>query len=133
MIFVLAFNGQVVGISGRLASQIITTIMMVGAVHLTHKGALLYSSMNVLASILSPAIHFARRGTARCVCHWLIKGPKRGCLKSQSCSFGQPLEEAHTADSRKTVVGKPGRMAPIKASPTKNRASKRQNAMINIG
>lgn len=58
-----------------------------------------------------------------CSSQSIIALPKYGKLVSQECSLGELLENKKAANSKKGVVGRMGKKAPIKARATHNHAN----------
>ena len=116
--------------SGRNHSQIATTSIVRSVNILTVIGALVKSIITPLHSIIRLAIHLAFLGTVPLARHARKVAPYLGCCINQSSIAGQPLDAAHAAKIKNTVVGIPGNNAPIKPRMINKITRLRQNIIF---
>lgn len=91
-----------------------TAARIVGACH----DSAVTVTIATLTIIMATAATFAGGGITRCMCHSRSVFPKRGCVQSHQRSRSELLEKAQRAMIKKTVVGRPGRNAPMNPRPT---------------
>jgi len=113
--------------SGLCHNQIATISIVTSVNNLTNSGALVNSIIIPLSNIIPDAQYFALRGTVPCSRQLRSVGPYLGCLSNHASTCGQPFHAAHAAKIRKTVVGTPGKIAPMIANTKKIMTSMRQN------
>jgi len=101
--------------------------MVVSVKTLTPSGAEVNSIIRPLIAIIMLAIHLALRGTVPLARQSRNVGPYLGWFNNQSSICGHPFEAAHAARIKNTVVGIPGKIAPIMPSVIKITTKERQN------
>jgi len=113
--------------SGLSHNQIATINMVVSVKILTKNGAEVNNIIMPLIAIIMLAIHFALRGTVPFSRQLRSVGPYLGWFNNHASICGQPFEAAQAARIRNTVVGIPGKIAPIMPSVIKIKTKERQN------
>lgn len=115
------------GFSGRVHNQMATISIVTSVNIFTIKGAVVISIKIALINIMILANHLALRGTVPCSRQFLSVCPYLGWLSNQASICGHPFEAAQAAKIRNTVVGIPGKIAPMKPSTTNTITRLRQN------
>lgn len=94
------------------------SMMMAGTSGVTERESKSADEKMIASHIAQVATTLARRGMTASGSRYRRNGPKKRIRTKRSVSQGQERVKHQTAMMRKTVVGRPGTIAPMPASPT---------------